>query len=258
MKKILILLVLGTLCFAQSAYSWGRAGHEAIAKIAEENLTPRAKRTIEAYLGGHSIVYFAKWMDDVRNTPAYHFSDTWHTAPVDAECNYDQANVKPEKGSAIYGLELAIENLKDYRHKDDSTVAVNIKYILHLVGDMHCPAHIKYAGINMKYDVKLNGQKYYVHHVWDTHVIAQTRIWSSTEWAFQLDRMTRAQKREIAAGTPRDWLHDAAEYCRIQFEIAPPDATLSQDFLNAATPIVEREILYAGYRMAALLNQIFG
>ena len=40
--------------------AWGRKGHETIAKIAERNLTERAKERIERYLGGHSIVYYAK------------------------------------------------------------------------------------------------------------------------------------------------------------------------------------------------------
>lgn len=61
----------------------GKIGHDAIAYIAECNLTPKAKKNIEKYLGGRSIVYYASWMDQVRHTPAYRHTNTWHTNKVD-------------------------------------------------------------------------------------------------------------------------------------------------------------------------------
>ena len=69
MKKLLLLLLFAGLLNTGSVFGWGREGHETIAKIAERNLTKKAKKRIEKYLGGHSIVYFAKWMDEYRHTP---------------------------------------------------------------------------------------------------------------------------------------------------------------------------------------------
>ena len=59
MKKLLLLLFAAALSLSASepARAWGREGHETIAKIAERNLTKRAKKRIEKYLGGHSVVY---------------------------------------------------------------------------------------------------------------------------------------------------------------------------------------------------------
>lgn len=177
-----------SLSASEPARAWGREGHETIAKIAERNLTKRAKKRIEKYLGGHSVVYYAKWMDEYRQTPEYAFTNDWHTAPVGADLRYGDELLKPGKGNAVYGLELAIRNLRDYRNLTDSAVAVNLKYVIHLVGDMHCPAHIKYTTHNTKYDVLFEDKyhkphKYYVHHVWDNEIITTTRIWSVTEWA---------------------------------------------------------------------------
>ena len=84
MKKLLFLLLCAGFLQAGPVFGWGREGHETIAKIAERNLTKRAKKRIEKYLGGHSVVYYAKWMDEYRKTPEYAFTDGWHTAPVDA------------------------------------------------------------------------------------------------------------------------------------------------------------------------------
>ena len=78
-----------------------------------------------------------------------------------------------------------------------------------------------------------------------------------SEWAAELDRCTRAEKKAISAGSPRDWLHDNAVRCEVQFDWARPDERLGQDFLNLAVPLVETQILYAGYRLAALLEELF-
>ena len=79
MKKLLFLLLCTGFLQAGPVFGWGREGHETIAKIAERNLTKRAKKRIEKYLGGHSVVYYAKWMDEYRKTPEYAFTDGWHT-----------------------------------------------------------------------------------------------------------------------------------------------------------------------------------
>ena len=50
-----------------TASGWGREGHETIARIADNNLKPSVRKKLVSYLG-HSIVYYAKWMDDYRHT----------------------------------------------------------------------------------------------------------------------------------------------------------------------------------------------
>ena len=262
MKKLLLLLLFAGLLNTGSVFGWGREGHETIAKIAERNLTKKAKKRIEKYLGGHSIVYFAKWMDEYRHTPEYKFTNNWHTVPVNAELRYEDSMLATG-GNAIYGLEQAIENLKNYRSLTDSAVEVNLKYIIHLVGDMHCPAHIKYTTHDTKYDVLFEDKyhkphKFPIHSVWDDEIITTTRIWSVSEWADELDRLPKAERQAVAAGTPRDWLHDNAVVCEAQFEWAKPGQRLGQDFLNEALPLIERQIRNAGYRLARVLNELFG
>lgn len=262
MKRLLIFAFAAVLplLFADEALAWGREGHETIAKLAERHLTDRARKRIERYLGNHSIVYYAKWIDEYRNTPEYHFTTYWHTAPVNAELRYDDSLLTP-RGNAVQALEDAVARLRDYRSLDDSTVCVNLKYIIHLVGDMHCPAHVKYTTYNMKYDVYFGegskAQKFYVHHVWDNEIIHACRIWSVTEWAGELDRLSKRERLAIQQGTPRDWIHDCAVDCEVQFEWAKPDSCLGQDFLNKALPLVESQLRKAGYRLAAVLNELF-
>ena len=260
MKKIVILLI-ALVTMSTPSFGWGREGHEAIAKIADNHLKPSAKKKIEKYLGGHSIVYYAKWMDDYRRTKEYAHTSAWHCATVDENLKYRHT---PKGGDAIYGINQAIDILKNYKEHNDSTVAVNIKYLIHLVGDMHCPGHVYYDGRNQKYHVDFGGgyvqprQRATIHAVWDALAIQATRIWGLSDWAWELDRLSRKEEKAIVAGTPLEWFESNAQVCLFQFELSStPEENLAQDFVNEAMPLLETQILHAGLRLAELLNSLF-
>lgn len=253
--------MLAILVASAPSFGWGREGHESIAKIADNHLKPSAKKKIEKYLGNHSIVYYAKWMDDYRTTKEYGFTTKWHVATVDENLTYVHT---PKGGDAIYGIGQAVEILKNYKEHDDSTVTINIKYLIHLVGDMHCPSHIYYKGRNQNYFVDFGGgyvqprQRMKIHTVWDQGAIKATRIWGLADWAWELDRVSRKQEKEMTAGTPQQWLEDNAQRCLRQFDLSStPEENLAQEFVNEAMPLIETQILYAGLRLAALLNDLF-
>ena len=260
MKKLILIIAAG-LIMCGPAFGWGREGHETIAAIADRNLKPSVKKKVEAYLG-HSIVYYAKWMDDYRKTPEYGFTTKWHVATVDENLKYKPAPVKD--GDAIYGIEQAVEVLKNYKEHSDSTVTVNIKYLLHLVGDMHCPSHIYYTGRQQNYYVDFGGgyvlprERMKIHTVWDQGAIKATRIWGLTDWAWELDRLPKKEVKEIMKGTPKEWFEGNAVRCLRQFDLSStPEENLSQDFVNEAMPLIETQILYAGLRLADILNELF-
>lgn len=257
MNRIFILCVAAWMCISQSAAGWGRTGHDAIAYIAECNLTKKAKKNIEKYLN-HSIVYYASWMDDYRATAEYKHTTVWHMASVDDALFYTEA-VRSPKGDVVCELENAIKILENYKNQDDSTVAVNLKYVIHMVGDMHCPSHVSYPGINASYKIKLNNKELKYHSVWDTFIIETNHKWYYTEWQQQLDRCSKKEKQALAAGEPRDWFHETAVRCKVIYDWAPAGSVLTgRDFLNMAEPLAEEQILKAGYRLAKVLNELFG
>lgn len=260
MKRIIITLI-AIIAISAPSFGWGREGHEAIAKIADNHLQPSAKKKIEKYLGGRSIVYYAKWMDDYRKTKEYGFTNGWHVATVDENLKYRHT---AEIGDAIYGINQAVEILKNYKEHNDSTVAVNIKYLLHLVGDMHCPGHIYYDGRIQRYKVDFGGgyvqpqKKALIHTVWDALAIQATRIWGLYDWAWELDRLPKKEEKAVVAGTPLEWFEKNAQVCLFQFELSKGEGEeLAQDFVNEAMPLLETQILHAGLRLAELLNNLF-
>jgi hypothetical protein len=60
MRKILSVLILALIASMsiQSAKAWGTYGHGAIAYVAEQHLTPKAKAECRRYLK-HTLPYYA-------------------------------------------------------------------------------------------------------------------------------------------------------------------------------------------------------
>lgn len=257
MKIGSFLLTIMLCCWYSAAFGWGKVGHDAVAYIAECNLTPKAKKNIEKYLGGHSIVYYASWMDQIRHTPAYKHTTSWHTNRVDAEGNY----IPNPKGDAMSFLENCITKMRDYHNLNDSTIMVTICFIVHLVGDLHCPGHVKYPWYK-NFNFSLNGKEYGFHNYWDEWALTLSNNWHYMEYQHQLDRCSKKEKRELGKGTPRDWLTDNARNCRVIYNWTKSNQELSyeegRDFINFSHGFAEKQVLKAGYRLAALLNELFG
>lgn len=246
---------------SQESSGWGGLGHETVAKLAEMNLKPSVKKKVEKYLDGHSIIYYARWMDQVRNLTKYRYTSAWHMTKVDSSLNYIPSYDKKgsERGDAVYAIERAKTILKDYRHLPDSVVAFNIKCLLHFVGDMHCPSHVSYKSHATNFKVKYSsGKEVKLHQLWDSGLINGNRTMSSTEWAAELDRMlTSSEKKKMAAGTPRDWIHDNAVRCESQFGKLSEGQKLDAEFSFYGMDLIETQISYGGIRLASILNELF-
>lgn len=258
MKKTLFLLIALLVGTCTTAFGWGKVGHDAIACIAERHLTPKAKKQIERYLDGRSIIYYASWMDQVRASEPYKHTTRWHTNRVDAGGDY-QYNEKD--GDAVAGIEDAMAKLADLKHCDDSTARVAIYCLVHLVGDMHCPSHVKYPWYK-DFKFELNGRTFSFHSYWDTQVLELNHRWGYEDYRYQLDRSTKQEQKALAAGTPREWLADNARTCQALYDWVSEGEKLGRaatyDYLLKTQELAERQIVKAAYRLARILNELFG
>lgn len=258
MKRFLIAVVAGFI-FCTSSFGFGHECHDIITILAERHLDSSVKKKIEKYFNGHSIMYYSTWMDDWRHTPQYKFTDTWHAFAVDEDLKYF---ARPQ-GDAVQAIKNAVDTLKNYKNLPDSTVAVNLKYIIHCVADMHCPSHIAFKGRKYNYWVKFCAGTYKpavdikIHSVWDYMAFLSCRKWSATEYVDELDLLSKDEIRKVSAGTPEEWAADNVKRCLVQFDLSHPGDTLGQDFVNAAIPLIEIQMQYAGYRLAKVLNSLF-
>ena len=153
-------------------------------------------------------------------------------------------------------LNRAIERLRDYRNLDDSTVVVNLRYVIHLVGDMHCPSHVNYQQSRMR--VLFYGVDTQYHALFDGGILDRKHRWGYMEYKHQLDRYSRREREALAAGTPDDWFAESRRECAVIYDWAAPGDKLGLSFCNKAIGLLDHQLIKASYRLAKVLNELFG
>ena len=257
MKRFSLLAVVA-LCFSQSIFGWGAVGHDAVCAIADHNLKPKARRELHKILDGHTIVYYSSWMDYLRNVDGYEATYTWHYANVDEGESYETMRKNP-KGDVVTAINDCINTLQQ-RDICDSLRSTYTKYLIHLVGDLHCPMHAGRAtdaGGN-RHQIKWFGKSTNLHSLWDSKLIESYHKWHYSEWCEQLDRADRRTRRDICKGSVEDWFAESVEIAKMVYEKTPANGNYSYAYSFEMTPVVEEQITKAGYRLAYLLNKIFG
>ena len=267
MKKITLIMTVLMLMDFTSAFAWGPKGHDVVAAIAEQHLTPKTKRKINKLLDGKSIVQYASWMDNIQNSPYWEYSynktKSWHYANVDKGYTYETMPKNPE-GDVVSGLEfLTKEMTENYKELTDSMRVDYLKMIVHLVGDLHCPMHAGRLSDRGGNDTKVIWFKEQssMHSVWDSKIIDAAKKWSHTEWCNYLDRTDRKFRKEITKGEYEEWfvetVAEAARFYEYVESTGQEMPTLSYQFVFDFSPTLERQLLYGGYRLAYVLNTIF-
>ena len=266
MKNRIILTILLALFCVTLSYAWGPMGHDVVAAIAEQNLNKKAKKALNELLDGKSIVYYSSWMDNIQNSPywknGYDQTKTWHYANVDKGFTY-QTMKKNEKGDVVSALNrLTWELTENYDNLTDSMRVDYVKMIIHMVGDMHCPMHAgrlsDRGGNSVK--VKWFGQQTNLHSVFDSKMIESARKWGYQEWVAQLDRADKKFKKSVAQGTFEEWFNKTVENAAQIYDYVErqDNKNLSYQFVYDFSPMLEESLLLGGYRLAAVLNNIFG
>ena len=256
MKKILILCVATLLAFNASA--WGPKGHDTVAYIAEQNLSRRTLKKVEKVLGGHSLVYVANWMDNASHQSKYAHTKTWHYVNVDENEGCYAESKKEAKGDVVVAINNAVERLKSGELSADEE-RVELMMLIHMMGDMHCPMHAGYKsdrggnGTTVKYF----GRQHKLHSVWDSEIVESAHRWGYKEWAEQVDRVNRKERKAIIQGTPNDWIEETVSLATDVYENSPTQENLSYDYVAEFAPVIERQFLNGGLRLAKLLEDIY-
>ncbi len=256
MKRIAVLFLLISIAGIHSAYGWGDKGHSIIAAIADRHLTPKARKSLQSVLT-HPLVYYASWMDNIRKNPLYSETASWHYANVDEGESYETMPKNPD-GDVYTQTVMIIERLKE-RNLDDSLRTLYTKFLIHMVGDMHCPMHtgrLTDLGGN-RFSVKWFGSPTNLHTVWDEKLLESAHRWSYTEWSENIDVADEKERVAIVAGIPQAWMNQCVDICKKIYLNAEENSDYSYEYIHENIEIVETQLLRAGYRLAALLNEIY-
>lgn len=137
-RHIAVAACLMMACMTAGA--WGQKGHDVTCAIAQRHLSRKAQKQINEIFDGKSIVYWANWLDNASHTPEYAYTKTWHYKNIDADETYDTA-WQNENGDVLTAIEALTKALKSGTLNKDQA-AVDLRMLVHLVGDLHCPMHM--------------------------------------------------------------------------------------------------------------------
>lgn len=262
MRNIVLALAAGAAALLPSpALAWGKTGHRVVAAIADTELSGLARARISEILGpGESLDEAANWPDEMRSDPSPFWQKTaspWHYVTVTGTA-YDRA---PPEGDAIEALGRFSKTLRDPSASlADKQLA--LRFIVHLVGDLHQPLHAGKCCDKGGNDVKITwfGKPTNLHAIWDSDIVDEEQL-SFSELAAKLER--HISDRDVVSWwdpSPRTWVGESA---KIRDTVYPPPApgggfpNLSHDYVHRFTPVMERRLAQAGIRLAAYLDAIF-
>jgi hypothetical protein len=254
--------------------AWGKTGHRVVAAIADTQLSGLARAHIREILGGaESLDEAANWPDEMRSAPDALWQKTatpWHYVTLNG-ITYDHA---PPEGDALEALNHFRAVLRD----PNATLAekqLALRFVVHLVGDLHQPLHVGKCCDKGGNDVKVTwfGKPTNLHAVWDSAIVDDEQL-SFTELAAKLERHTSSQDvLDWWDINPRDWISESAEIRDTVYPTArdmpklvkgkkpkkgePLLPDLSYSYVYKFTPVIERRLAQAGVRLATYLNAIF-
>jgi hypothetical protein len=241
-----------------SALSWFDKGHRIVGLIAHAKLNADVRKEIEKILpGSMTLADAAIWPDhegrSIRDFDPLHYV----RIPEDA-AGYDQARDCPERNCMVEALTWFSAAVAD-RNAPIMTRRLALRYVAHLVGDMHQPLHAGRAidGGGTNIPVSYRGRTTNLHFFWDTDLV-ELETGNEEEVANRLTtNLTEEERLKWQAGDPKQWTDESLMLVRSYAYSTGPSVELSDDYVDKARPVVRRRLAQAGIRLAWLLNIAF-
>ncbi|MDX1637141.1 MAG: S1/P1 nuclease [Balneolaceae bacterium] len=254
-----ILVICLTLLLGvnhSSSGKWGKTGHRVVGQVAEQYLTPLAKKEIDEILGDESLAMASTWMDEIRSDPAYDHTHDWHWVTIPDGKTYAETEKNPN-GDLIKAIRDQIATL------EKENVAIQeereaLKMLIHLVGDIHQPLHVGTGEDRGGNDVNVEWfwEPSNLHRVWDSEMIDDSKF-SFTELSQSINHPAKEELKKWQHTDILAWAHESMAL-REQVYTLPDNKQLSYEYTYRNFDTVEKRLLQAGVRLAQVLNEIYG
>jgi hypothetical protein len=290
---LVALIVFCTAALPRSALAWGDEGHQVIALVADRFLEAAVRTKIAAMLAAdpdpltaHDIASAATWADRYRDSDRVgdrrHYEETWRWHFVNIELgdpNLDLAcfghplppagtvaSNGPSQACVVDKVGQFAAELADPR-TDPEERLVALKFVLHLVGDLHQPLHAADdhdAGGNRKRVVADGFRPGNLHHFWDVEFVERLGTDPRQVAAGIVGDISVEQRRVWSVGTISEWTIESCDvarkdaYGRLPGPSANGVYVLDAGYVDAAVKDVRMQLGRAGVRLAVVLNKILG
>jgi hypothetical protein len=251
------IVLTPTVSEASSALRWGPLGHRVVAEIAMDRLSPAAADETRRLLGGQTLADVANWADEVRrDLPG---TAPWHYVDIETtDSSYVPARDCKEDACIVAALNVQIAILSDHS-RSDADRATALKWVVHLVGDIHQPLHAGERGDRGGNDLKItfDGKRTNLHSLWDSGLLLSYGQ-TDGEIVHQIEDQI-GQRSDIAAltaTTPAQWAMESHNVARdVVYRNLQSSLDITPGYAEAARPVIRERLLRAGVRLAAVLDR---
>ena len=243
-----LLFLFAPIC----SFAWGSEGHKITDDVAYHYLDQSVKDSVVAYLDGTAFEEAGCWMDQIRSDHQYDYLKPCHYINIEKGETY-----KPTTAANIINeLSTVIARLRERSRHTREENAIDLKILMHLVGDLHQPLHVGYGGDKggNKIEVTFMGKNSNLHKVWDSEIIRHNKITADG----CLHIASSYSPAEISAIGKIDvigWMNDSRTHLGQVYDFT--DATISESYITKNTLLIEKQLIAGGLRLSALLKEIF-
>ncbi len=260
-RPISALIFSYLLLATPGAHAWWQSGHEAICDFALRSVTPKVRADIESLLD-EPFPEACGWADEVR--PDRPETSPWHYINSTPKLTSFEHHPRPTKGDILTAIELQSDRLK---HSNDSAIrAEALRWLGHLVGDLHQPMHVAFEedwggnryrlALPPALQEQLGEERSTVnmHAIWDGLILRHAVV-TEGKPATRLLRQTTLS----TPGHPIMWADEGLAILHrpdVHYWPGTRIETLSEDYLITHRDLVFQRLSLAGMRLAALLNDL--
>ena len=267
------------LLFSTPLFAWNSAGHRIIAQIAYDQLTPAAKKEVDALTAVmfHSrypeerFLKAATWPDRIRKSmPQY---SSWHYIDLP----FVKDNIKPAataSDNVVTKIVYAEKTVAD-QSENIHVRAQYLSFLIHFVGDIHQPLHCATLYSSAFPEGDKGGNDYPIdtpiannlHWYWDEGL---GLFYSAPRhYRFHYDQVEAIAKEWMAAYPPSffgvkrqqqsvmQWAMEGHNIATTFIYQLPPNTVPTKDYIQQGQMIVKERAVLAGDRLAMVLNGIY-
>jgi hypothetical protein len=245
------LLIVSFSFYSNTSNAWGPEGHAIVGRLAMHFVKDDVRKNVLALLGKMSIDTAANWMDIMKSNSDYDFMRTWHYLDFPKNKVYTPTNEE----NIVNRLLLTFNELKHKNTLCESQIQTDLYILLHLMDDVHMPLHTGYDDdlggnrVMVQYDTLKNHN---LHRFWDEDIIRLTKI--TYEDVLQFNT-TAPVKDTIGAIDFVRWMQESRSLLPQVYDF--PGFMIDDAYLKRNKVIVQRQLVVAGMRLAAILDKLF-
>tara|TARA_B100000315_G_scaffold95058_1_gene87324 strand:+ start:7032 stop:7787 length:756 start_codon:yes stop_codon:yes gene_type:complete len=239
--------------FLSVLFGWGKTGHRIVGYIAEQFLTENARQGVTYILGNTSLSMVSTWADEIKSDPEWDHAYDWHWTTVP---DGEQFKEGKQSGRAVEKVQEFLTLLKS-GSGTQSENEIALKFLVHLVGDLHQPLHVGNGTDRGGNDVNVKwfGKSTNLHAVWDTEMINHQKLGYTEYGDYLLLKLADEKKLEWMKVNVFDIISESQKWRNQAYKY--DNDNLQWDYFFQNKTLLELRLLQGGIRLAGMLNRVF-